>query len=257
MAAESLRELLDFASDLAWQAGRITLEYFQTGVVAETKADASPVTIADRRSEEFLRRAIGERFPQHGILGEEYGETNPGSSYRWILDPIDGTKSFVRGAPLYGVLIGLEREGQPVLGVVNIPALNELVAAADGLGCYSNGRRARVSSCDRLDEALLLSTDVTSFKAEREAAFQLLLAQAKLHRTWGDCYAYVMVATGRAEIALDPQMNVWDCAPLLTIIAEAGGKFTDWRGNATIHGGDAIATNGILHDHVMQIVNKP
>jgi histidinol-phosphatase len=256
MASESLRDLLDFASEIAWQAGKITLEYFQSGVVPDLKADDSPVTIADRRSEEYLRAAIAARYPSHGILGEEYGETNPGATYRWILDPIDGTKTFVRGVPLYGVLVGLERAGQPVLGVANMPALNELVAAAEGLGCYSNGRRARVSPVERLDEALLVATDMAGLAAHAPQVYHELVAATKLQRTWADCYGYVLVATGRAEVALDPQMHVWDCAPLLTILQEAGGTFTDWAGNATIHGGNAFATNGRLFTQVLEVLAK-
>jgi histidinol-phosphatase len=257
MATDAVRTLLDFAVEIAWQAGRITLEHFQTGIVPETKADASPVTIADRRSEEFLRKAIGERFPEHGIVGEEYGETNPSASYRWILDPIDGTKSFVHGVPLYGVLVGLEREGQPLLGVINHPALNELVAAAKGLGCTVNGRRTRVSTASRLGEALMNFSDPRDFQQRAPQAYERLVNQVKYVRTWGDCYAYTLVATGRAEIGIDPQMNLWDNGPLLTVVEEAGGRFTDWSGEATILGPNALATNGLLHDAVLEILRQP
>lgn len=257
MASESLRDLLDFATSIAWHAGKITLSYFQTGVVADLKADDSPVTIADREAEQYLRQAIGERYPQHGILGEEYGETNAGASHRWILDPIDGTKSFVRGVPLYGVLIGVEREGQAVAGVVYIPPLDEMLVAAQGLGCYHNGRRAHVSPCTQLDEALLLTYDLVELERRQQRAYQRLIAATKLQRTWGDCYAYLLVATGRAEIAIDPVMNVWDCGPMLPILQEAGGTFTDLAGTPTIHGGNAVATNGLLFDQVMQIMREP
>src|SRR5918992_4317853 len=140
------RTMLDFAVDAAWQAGKITLEYFQTGTPVERKADASPVTLADRRAEEKLREGIQRTFPDHGILGEEFGEVAGRSPYRWVLDPLDGTRSFIQGVPLYGVMMGLEHQGQPVLGVVHFPALGETVYAAKGEGCYWNGRRARVSA---------------------------------------------------------------------------------------------------------------
>jgi histidinol phosphatase-like enzyme (inositol monophosphatase family) len=257
MTSESLRTLLDFGIDIAWQAGRITLEYYQTGVVPETKADASPVTIADRRAEEFLRKMIAERYPSHGILGEEYGETNLGASHRWILDPIDGTKSFVHGVPLYGVLVGLEREGEPVLGVINHPALDELTAAATGLGCTINGRRARVSTTGMLSDALLNCSDLADLQARAPRAYARLVQTVKYARTWGDCYAYTLIASGRAEIALDPRMNVWDNAPLLPILEEAGGRFTDWAGQATIHASNAVATNGLLHEAVLEILREP
>lgn len=255
MPDESLTNLLDFAQELAWQAGKLTLAYFGTGVVPELKADQSPVTIADRQAEQRLRAMIGARFPEHGVLGEEYGEHNPGARYRWILDPIDGTKSFVQGVPLYGVLVGLERDGEAVLGVCYLPALGEMIAAAQGHGCTLNGRRAQVSAVAQLDQAVLVASDAESFAAYgRAAAFDTLRAQARFTRTWGDCYGHILVATGRAELMLDPVMNVWDCAALLPIVQEAGGTFTDWHGTPTIHGGSAISTNGLLFDRVQQAI---
>ncbi len=256
MRDEPIRNLLDFAQELAYQAGKLTLAYFGTGVVPELKTDQTPVTIADRQSEERMRAMIAERYPDHGVLGEEFGELHPGARYRWILDPIDGTKSFVQGVPLYGVLVGLEREGEPIAGVCYLPALDEMVAAARGEGCTVNGRRATVSNVSRLDDAVLLSSDAESFaRYERDAAYDTLRGRARFTRTWGDCYGHILVATGRAEIMLDPVMNVWDCAPLLPIVQEAGGTFTDWHGVPTIHGGSAISTNGLLFDEVMRVIN--
>jgi histidinol-phosphatase len=256
MSDESLPNLLAFAQELAYQAGKITLAYFGTGVVPELKSDLTPVTIADRQSEERLRAMITARFPDHGILGEEYGEINAGSRFRWILDPIDGTKSFVQGVPLYGVLVGLERDGEAIAGVCYLPALDEMIAAAAGLGCTLNGRRVHVSSVDRIEDAVLLASDAESFaQYGRDRVFDQLRSQARFTRTWGDCYGHILVATGRAEIMLDPIMNVWDCAPLLPIVREAGGTFTDWHGTPTIHGASAISTNGKLFDRVMKIIN--
>jgi histidinol phosphatase-like enzyme (inositol monophosphatase family) len=255
MRDEPIRHLLDFAQELAWQAGKITLAYFGTGVVPEIKADLTPVTIADRQAEERLRTMIAARFPDHGILGEEFGEANPGARYRWILDPIDGTKSFVQGVPLYGVLVGLERDDEPIVGVCFFPALNEIVAAGRGEGCTLNGRRAQVSNVVQLADAVLVASDTRSFEEHgRGAAYRELEQRVKFGRTWGDCYGHVLVATGRAELMLDPIMNSWDCAALLPIVQEAGGTFTDWNGVATIHGGNALSTNGLLFDEVMQIV---
>jgi len=254
---ETLPALLDFANELAWQAGKITLRYFQTGVRPDLKADDSPVTVADRETEQFLRDAISARFPGHAVLGEEYGETGAGASHRWILDPIDGTRSFVRGMPLYGVMIGLEREGQPVLGVVNIPAMNELVAAAQGLGCRWNGRPCRVSQVGKLKESLLLASAVSGYDdLTNMAALQRLIAAAGTFRTWGDCYGYLMVATGRAEAMLDAVMSVWDAAALLPILQEAGGTFTDWQGTPTIHAGAGIGTNGLVLEEVLRMIER-
>jgi histidinol phosphatase-like enzyme (inositol monophosphatase family) len=248
------RELMEFGVEAAWQAGKITLEYFQTPLQFELKADASPVTIADRRAEEALRGAIESRYADHAILGEEFGETGPaGARYRWILDPIDGTLSFVRGVPLYGVMVAVERDGVPVAGVVNFPALGEIAYAATGEGAYWNGRRTRVSAVDRLEDALVLATDYGAMeKFGREAAFERLCRAAKMQRTWGDCYGHVLVATGRAEVMLDPVMNIWDCAALRPIVEEAGGTFTDWAGAATHTAPEAVSTNGALLERVVR-----
>ena len=244
-----LNELLEFAVGLAHGAGEITLQYFRKQPETSKKSDGSYVTIADREAESFLRRGISEKYPDDGILGEEDGESRGTSGRRWILDPIDGTFAFVHGVPLYGVLIAVEIEGEISVGVVNMPALGEIVSAAKGLGCFLNGEPARVSTTAELKDALLLST---SFGRKTE----LLQARAQVSRTWGDCYGYVLVATGRADIMLDPVMNLWDCAPLLPIMEEAGGTFTDWLGVRTVDGGSSIATNGVLFDEVMSLIRQ-
>jgi histidinol-phosphatase len=250
-----LKDLLDFAVDLAQGAGEITLRHFGGSFVAERKADDSFVTIADREAESYLRARIAEAFPNDSILGEEEGERRGSSNQRWILDPVDGTYSFVHGVPLYGVLIGVERAGEPILGVVNIPACGELVYAARQVGCFRNGAPARVSTTGSLDQSLLLSTDFgIGEQYGFETAIESLQRRVHARRTWGDAYGHVLVATGRAEIMLDPVMNVWDCAALLPIVEGAGGTFTDWNGERTIHGGNAISTNGLLFDEVMKIV---
>ena len=238
---------LEFAIDVARRAGERTLRHFREGVRTETKADATPVTEADREAERLCRELIEEAFPADGILGEEYGEQRPGARRRWIIDPIDGTRSFVRGVPLYGVLIALEIDGEARLGVIHFPALAETVAAARGLGCWCNGSRARVSQIDRIDRALLLSTDAESFAAEGHGdRWRHLASSVELARTWGDCYGHALVATGRAEAMIDPVLAAWDAAPLQPIIEEAGGVFTDWQGRATHRGGAGIATNRAL-----------
>jgi len=253
--SNELKALLDFAARLAREAGDITQRHFKGSFAAERKADNSFVTIADREAERFLRASIEQSFPDDSILGEEEGEKIGTSQRRWIIDPVDGTYSFVHGVPLYAVLIGLEIDGEPVLGAVNLPALDELVYAARGLGCFWNGEPARVSATKSLSEALLLSTDFGT--AEQNGfgpAADALQRQVNARRTWGDAYGHVLVATGRADIMLDPVMNVWDCAALLPLLEEAGGSFTDWQGNRTIHGGNAISTNGVLFDDVMETI---
>lgn len=241
----SLEPMLAFARQIAHEAGQITLRYFQQGVAIERKADESPVTIADREAERYLRAAIAAAYPDHAVLGEEDGLSgSEHATFRWVLDPIDGTKSFVRGVPLYGVLIGLLRDGEPVLGVIHIPVLGEMVAAAQGLGCTWNGRPCRVSNVSSLRESSVVGTIAHGYEQYgRAEAFQRIVRRAGLFRTWGDCYGYVLVATGRAEVALDPQMNVWDAAALLPILTEAGGAYTDWQGAPTIYHHEGIGSN--------------
>lgn len=250
-------QLLDFAVELARAAGDITLKYFRKKPETTTKTDGSYVTIADREAEAYIRRQIAAQFPDDGILGEEEGESHGRSGRRWIIDPIDGTFAFVHGVPFYGVLIAVEVEDEMRVGVINIPALDDIVSAAKGAGCFLNGHPTRVSQTKRLEDALVLSTDFAS--CERYGfgkAAELLQGRAKTSRTWGDCYGYVLVATGRAEIMLDPVMKLWDCAALLPIMEEAGGTFTDWRGVKTAYGGNSIATNGLLFDEVMGLVSR-
>jgi histidinol-phosphatase len=252
----SHREYLDFAIDAAFQAGRTALSYFETALEVERKTDESPVTIADRKGEELLRTLIGRRFPRHDVLGEEMGGSSSDSRYRWLIDPIDGTLSFVHGVPLFGVLLALEIEGEVGVGVCYLPALDEMVAAARGEGCRRNGRPARVSRVDSLREALVSLTEPGSLDESHAGFWSGLKRAARTIRGYSDCYGHVLVATGRCEIMLDPVMNPWDCAALLPIVEEAGGTFTDWTGARTIEGGSAISTNGALFDAVMELMSS-
>lgn len=257
VGADELKELLDFTVRLAREAGEITHRYYQRACVAERKRDGSFVTVADREAESHVRRSIEAMFPDDSILGEEEGERAGTSNRRWIIDPLDGTYSFVCGVPLFGVLIGLEVEGEMLAGAANLPALNELIYAARGLGCFWNGEPARVSTTPSLEQALLLSTDFgTCARYGFGAAAERLQSRAAARRTWGDCYGHVLVATGRADVMLDPVMNVWDCAALQPIIEEAGGTFTDWDGQRSIRSGNAVSTNGALFASVMEIIGE-
>ena len=248
--SSSLADLLEFAADAAWVAGRSTLEHFQTGVAVDIKADASPVTVADRSAERILRDVIGARFPDHAVLGEEYGEQPARSGFRWVLDPIDGTQSFIRGVPFYGVLVALEIGGEPRLGVAHFPALNETVAAADGCGCWWNGRRARVSGTVRLEQAAIGYSDSRMLHDRMQERWPAFQHATGIQRGWGDCYGHCLVATGRLDVMLDPAMNPWDCSALIPILREAGGTCTDWTGATRTDGGDAFSTNGRLFDAV-------
>jgi histidinol phosphatase-like enzyme (inositol monophosphatase family) len=254
---------LHLALAIAREAGNITLEFFRRDdLEIERKQDDSPVTAADRRAEEHLRKRIAAALPDDGIFGEEFPERPGTSGFRWILDPIDGTKSFIHGVPLYGTLIGIERDGGSVLGVIRIPALDECVYAARGQGAWYQQadqppHRAQVSHRAPLAKALFVTSEVVNFDATgRRPAYERLQAAARLTRTWGDCYGYLMVATGRADVMVDPIMAPWDAAALPPILEEAGGTFTDWQGRPTSHAGEGIATNGLLLEEVLGLV-KP
>ena len=249
--------LLEFAVEVAWRAGRVTLAHYQTGISAEAKPDQSPVTVADRAAEQLARELIQNRFPNDSILGEEFGESRPGASRRWILDPIDGTRSFIHGVPFYGVLLAIEDEGEAVLGVMHFPALEETVYAALGEGCWWNGRRALVSDTTSMDEALVLTTSYELIEqAGHDAGWSRVRSRAGLARTWGDCYGHALVATGRADAMIDVTMSIWDAAALKPIIEEAGGIFTDLNGTPTHTGGSAISTNTALGRDVRTLFNN-
>ena len=247
--------LMEMAQTLALEAGGITMEHFGAVLSAEEKGDGTPVTVADRAAEARMRERIEARFPHHGILGEEFGETNPDAEVRWILDPIDGTRSFVRGVPLYGVLVGIEIRGNPWVGVAHFPALRETVAAARGLGCRWNGGPARVSTVRELSGAAVMATEPEDLlEGSVGRGWERLVRETSLARTWGDCYGHVLVATGRAEIMIDPVLSAWDAAPFVPILQEAGGRFTDLSGEARVDGGSGLSTNGHVHDEVLEIL---
>ncbi len=244
--------------EVARAAGQHTLKYFRNSdLVIDAKKDDSPVTIADREAEQLTRELLAQRFPNDTLQGEEFEEQTGSSSYRWIVDPIDGTKSFVCGVPLYSTLLALERDSNPVAGAIFIPALDEIIVGANDLGSWHRiGNEpwtpARVSSKKNLDEAVFVTSEVASF-GERNAQdiYASIEKETWLSRSWGDGYGYLMVATGRADIMIDPICNAWDVAAILPILFEAGGRFTDWKGTATVRGGDGVGTNGHLHDAVL------
>jgi len=254
---ESLQSYFDFLTETAFLAGRSTLTHFQTGVQAEFKADHTPVTLADKGAEQLIRRRIEQRYPGHAIVGEEFGDDlQTSATHRWIIDPIDGTKAFLRGVPLYATLLGLEIEGRVEVGAAYFPALDEMLAAATGLGCWWNGRRAHVSSVPSLAEAWVAFTDPGSFERHgRARQFQCLQAAAYHRAGWSDAYGYLLAATGRVEVMLDPIMAVWDCGPFPPIFREAGGYFGDWQGQETIYNLEALATTQTLLPEVLELLN--
>ena len=267
-----LRSRLEFAVGAARVAGEQALRYFQsTDLVIDRKSDATPVTRADREAEHLIRTSLGESFPDDAILGEEFGEQSGSTGFRWYLDPVDGTKSFIRGVPLWGTTIGLELDGQPAAGVVAFPALNEIVWAGSGLGAWwanrvsplqegetlpDEVRPARVSDVSNIADAFMSSTSVKSFdEVGTFPGYDRLRKVVSEDRGWGDCYGYLLVATGRIDIHVDPEMSIWDVAPMPTIIEEAGGRATDLDGKRGIDLENLVATNGQLHDRVLELLN--
>jgi len=258
----ALADRLEFAQRIARRAGNLIMQYYATDFAVERKSDDSPVTIADREAELELRRAIESEYPADAILGEEFGAKTGTSPYRWILDPIDGTKSFIAGVPLFGTLIGIQADDQSVIGVMEFPGLNRRISACLGMGAWwQTGDQpplpAHVSTCHVLRDALYVTTDIASFSERGAKQAHDELAQAAWYsRTWGDCYGYFLVATGRAAVMVDPIVNLWDAAALLPILKEAGGSFTDWSGRETVEAGEAIATNGHVLGEVLEITRR-
>jgi histidinol phosphatase-like enzyme (inositol monophosphatase family) len=249
------RTLMQAAEDVARKSGDVALGYFRQGIAVDTKGDGTPVTVADRTAEKTAREWIESRFPEDGILGEEFGETRAGAKRRWILDPIDGTKTFIRGVPLWGTLVAVA-EGEKILaGAAYFPPVGEMLVAAPGQGCWWNGKRTRVSEQADLSKAVVLSTDERFLvHPERGAKWRALTAKAAVARTWGDCYGYLLLATGRAEVMVDELLSPWDAAALQPIVEEAGGVFTDWTGTRTSFGGNGIATNAALAEQVRELL---
>ena len=244
-----------FAKHLAELSGTVIASYFRSNIQIDSKSDNSPVTIADKSAEELMRLEIMNEFPQHGIIGEEFGTYNDSAEYKWILDPIDGTKSFICGAVTFGTLIALVKNDKPILGVINQPVLNEFLIG-DNYSSELNGQKVHVRNCDSLSEAVLLTTDHLDIKKYQDInKFDNLIRKVKLYRNWGDCYGYYLVATGFADIMVDPIMNLWDKMALIPIINGAGGTITDYQGDDPLIGTSIIATGGSIHRDVINILN--
>lgn len=272
MSDSEIKSRLELANQIAKSAGKLTLNYFQTDQFeVMKKGDGSPLTIADQEAEKHLRKMIGDSFPNDAIVGEEYGQTDGDSGFCWILDPIDGTKSFISGVPLYGTMIGIEQTAntsagkpatdsgrQSVIGSVYLPGLDIGIYASRGNGAWSfKGAeapvKAAVSEKSNLNDSVLVTSAVEAF-GDRNAidVYHELSKNVYFSRSWGDVYGYYLVATGKVEIMIDPILNIWDAAAVQPIIEEAGGKFTDWAGNHCVDAGESIGSNGLVHDSVLE-----
>ena len=245
-----------FLTELALKSGDfLRPHFFNPALAVDFKSDASPVTAADRGAEQLLRDLIAKKFPSHGIIGEELGRDRPDAEFVWVLDPIDGTKAFITGVPLWGTLIALLHNGQPVLGAIHQPILNQLMIG-DGTATTLNGTAVRVRECTRLADATLLTSDTLNpAKFQNGPAFDALAQRVRLLRTWADCYGYLLLASGRADIASDPIMNPWDIAALVPIVRGAGGIITDWQGGPAYPAQSTVASAPGLHAAVISALN--
>ena len=250
-----LREFTDFIALLAEESARIILQYYRREIFISTKSDDSPVTIADKMAEEKMRELIIKQFPDHGILGEEFGSYKPDAEYQWILDPIDGTRSFICGTPLFGTLIALLQDGKPILGVMNFPVLGQFFLG-DNSQTLLNNKVVQMRRIRHLNEAVLLTTDIQNISKYPDITrFQNLMEQVQLFRTWGDCFGYSLLAAGFADIMVDPVMSAWDIMALIPIIKGACGEITDYQGKDPLKGSSIVAASPVLHQQIIKILN--
>lgn len=256
-------ERLHAALSMSSEAAELILQHFRSQTLGvESKADDSPVTVADRGAEQLMRDAIGRHFPDDAVLGEEFDDVAGSSGYRWILDPIDGTKPFIYGVPLFGSLIGIEHDGRMVAGVCRLPAMDEVIYAAEGDGAWwkvgsADPVKAEVSAETDLSNARLIFTEPThDLRCGRGDVLPALLKKVRLARGWGDCFGHMMVATGRADLAVDPEMSPWDIAALIPILREAGGSCTDWQGREDVAGGDGVSVCPGLKDVLLAFLKS-
>ena len=250
-----MAEWRGFSRHLADLSAQIIKPYYRSDIQVELKADLSPVTIADTKAEETMRTAIMAAYPDHGIMGEEYGNYQPDAPYQWVLDPIDGTKSFVTHSYLFGTLIALLKHGKPILGVINQPIFDDFLIG-DGVQTTLNDRPVHVRRCASIEEAVLLTTSHWNvYKYQNGDAFANLSRRVSRYNNWGDCHGYYLVACGGADIMTDPILNPWDLMALIPIIEGAGGRITDWQGGDPITGSGAVATSGDIHDAVIRALN--
>lgn len=251
------RTRYDAAVEAARQAGQLALRYFDADVTVEWKQDQSPVTVADREAETLLRRSLLGAFPQDGFLGEEFGDSPGNSGFRWIIDPIDGTRNFVRNIPLWGTLVGLEYKGEQIAGVVDVPALGQTYRALRGDGAYRGERRLRVSTIRALSEATIFYTSLSWFaRAGCQDLFIDLAMRTQTQRGYGDFYGHVLVAQGCGDLMVEHGVHTWDVAAIKPIVEEAGGRYSDWDGSPSIDRPDVVVSNGLLHEEVLGLLRK-
>lgn len=252
---ERMNDVLTAAIEAAKAAGEVALHYFQGNLIVETKADHTPVTQADRECEARIFDILSARFPAYGFLGEEMGERAGTVNARWIIDPIDGTKNFIRGIPFFATLIALEEEGEVTAGVIYAPALDDLLYAGKGQGAFANNQRVHVSDVNELQQAMLIHGGLKDLKVR--ACWQSFLRLVDLtarQRGFGDALGHRTVICGQAEVALEPEIKPWDVAASKIIVTEAGGQYSDFTGSPSIYTGNAVISNGRVHEEVIRIL---
>jgi myo-inositol-1(or 4)-monophosphatase len=256
MSPVNLEDYKKFAKNMAYNCGAIVKNYFRKEISVETKSNLTPVTIADRKAEECMREQIMKEYPEHGIIGEEFGTYSPDAEYKWILDPIDGTKSFLCGTVSFGILVALVKQDIPLLGLFYQPVLDEMMVG-DNKVTVLNGEKVRVRYCRKLEDAVLLTTDHLNIAKYQDAErFQNLVAQVKLYRNWGDCYGYYLLSSGFVDIMIDPVISIWDSLPIIPIVRGAGGTITDYQGNDPVTGQSLVASVPEIHGELIKILNE-
>ena len=252
---KEVKEYQEFAKHLCRVSAEVIKKYFRTHVSIDQKIDNSPVTIADKKAEEMMRESILKTFPHHGIIGEEFGTHNSESEFQWVLDPIDGTKSFICGALSFGTLVALLKNGEPLFGVFNQPILNEFLIG-DNYSTNLNGQKVKVRNCEKISDAVLLTTDILNIEKYQSAQqFNSLIHKVETFRAWGDCYGYYLLSSGFADIMVDPIMSFWDIAALVPIVKGAGGIITDYHGEDPLRGQSIIAASPKIHTQVVRELN--
>ncbi|MBZ0203934.1 MAG: hypothetical protein K8I03_13020 [Ignavibacteria bacterium] len=257
MKNKLLERLLDFAVNTVKRSEEITLKYYTKKIKPRVKDNLTPVTVADIKCEDFILSRIKNKYPSHSIHAEESGITQSPSEFKWIIDPIDGTKNYMRKYPFWGTLLALEYQGEVVLGVISMPSLKETISAAKGMGCYSNNKKCKVSKITSIKDSYLIHGGLDYIVAEPyKNNFLQLVNQTYYNRGFGDCHGHSFIIKGQSEIMIDPHVAPYDVAPIKICVEEAGGRFTDLCGNPTIYNGNALVTNGKVHDAVLKILNQ-
>ncbi len=254
---KQLEKLLDFAVSTVKKSEAITLKYYTKKIKPRIKDNLTPVTVADIKCEEFILQKIKNKYPTHSIHAEESGIAESLSDFKWIIDPIDGTKNYMRKYPFWGTLLALEYQGEVVIGVISMPSLNEMICAAKGMGCYSNNKKCKVSKITAVKDSYLIHGGLDYMLTEPyKNNFLQLISRTNYNRGFGDCHGHSFIIKGQSEMMIDPHVAPYDVAPMKICIEEAGGRFTDLNGNCSIYNGNALVTNGKVHDEVLKILNQ-